>query len=118
MPARLRLANAVITADCPVFARQSRADSAFPGRAWERETYSLTTYSLICLPMPNTPPPSRRDFLKSTSTLAAAGAMAATLDITRSAHASVDDTIKVGLIGCGGRGTGAAGQALNADKGT
>ncbi len=44
--------------------------------------------------------------------------MAATLDITRSAHASVDDTIKVGLIGCGGRGTGAAGQALNADKGT
>jgi myo-inositol 2-dehydrogenase / D-chiro-inositol 1-dehydrogenase len=67
--------------------------------------------------MPNTPPPTRRDFLKSTSTLAAAGAVAATLDITRSAHASVNETIKVGLIGCGGRGTGAAGQALNADKG-
>jgi len=26
------------------------------------------------------------------------------------------DTLRVGLIGCGGRGTGAAGQALNADK--
>ena len=43
--------------------------------------------------------------------------MAATLDIARSAHASVDDTIRVGLIGCGGRGSGAAVQALNADKG-
>src|SRR6266404_303321 len=67
--------------------------------------------------MPNSQPPSRRDFLKSSSTLAAAGAMAATLDIARSAHASVDDTIRVGLIGCGGRGRGAAVQALNADKG-
>src|SRR5690606_6213289 len=28
-----------------------------------------------------------------------------------------DDTLKVGLVGCGGRGTGAAGQALTADKG-
>ena len=26
------------------------------------------------------------------------------------------DTLRVGFIGCGGRGTGAAGQALNADK--
>ena len=29
------------------------------------------------------------------------------------AHAASDDTIKIGLIGCGGRGTGAASQALN-----
>ncbi len=61
---------------------------------------------------------SRRDFLKSSSTLAAAGAVAGSLGIARSAHASVDDTIKVGLIGCGGRGRGAAAQALAADKGT
>jgi predicted dehydrogenase len=64
-----------------------------------------------------TPSSSRRDFLKSSSTLAAASAVASSLSIARSAHASVDDTIKVGLIGCGGRGRGAAVQALSADKG-
>jgi predicted dehydrogenase len=63
-----------------------------------------------------TPESSRREFLK-TSTVAAAGAsIVGSLSIARSAHASVDDTLRVGLIGCGGRGTGAAGQALNADK--
>ena len=67
--------------------------------------------------MPNPPSPSRREFLKSSSVLAAGGALAGSLAISRSAHASVDDTIKVGLIGCGGRGRGAAAQALTADKG-
>jgi myo-inositol 2-dehydrogenase/D-chiro-inositol 1-dehydrogenase len=42
--------------------------------------------------------------------------MAGSLTLGRSAHAAGDDTLKVGLIGCGGRGTGAAGNALNADK--
>ncbi len=32
-------------------------------------------------------------------------------------HAAGSDTIRVGLIGCGGRGTGAALQAMSADKG-
>src|SRR5947208_4003285 len=32
------------------------------------------------------------------------------------AHAAGGDTLKVGLVGCGGRGTGAAEQALTADK--
>ena len=32
------------------------------------------------------------------------------------AHAAGDETIRIGLIGCGGRGTGAAGNALNADS--
>ena len=45
---------------------------------------------------------SRRDFLKS-STAAAAG-----LGLLTNAHAAGSDTIKVGLVGCGGRGTGAA----------
>ncbi len=58
---------------------------------------------------------SRREFLKS-STLAG-GALVGTLGLMKTVHASVDDTIKVGLIGCGGRGTAAAMQALNADKG-
>jgi myo-inositol 2-dehydrogenase/D-chiro-inositol 1-dehydrogenase len=55
---------------------------------------------------------SRRGFLK-TSTLAAAGAtFAGSLGIARSAHAAGDDTIRIGVIGCGGRGSGAANQAL------
>ena len=57
--------------------------------------------------------PSRRDFLK-TSSLAAAGAgLIGGLSVARSAHAAGDDTIKIGLVGCGGRGTGAASQALH-----
>jgi len=42
------------------------------------------------------------------------GAIAATLKLGP-VHASGDDTLKIGLIGCGGRGTGAATQALKAD---
>jgi len=60
------------------------------------------------------PQPSRRDFLR-TSTAVVGGAVAANLSIHRSAHAAEDGTLKVGLIGCGGRGTGAAINALNAD---
>jgi predicted dehydrogenase len=45
---------------------------------------------------------------------AGAGSLAAgTLSIARSAHAAGDDLIKVALIGCGGRGTGAAANCLN-----
>jgi predicted dehydrogenase len=58
---------------------------------------------------------SRRSFLK-TSAAAASGALAAKLSIARNAHAAGSDLLRVGLIGCGGRGTGAAVQALNADK--
>ncbi len=52
--------------------------------------------------------PSRRGFLQSSAATAAAGA-----GILRGAQASQE--IKVGLVGCGGRGTGAAAQALQAD---
>lgn len=52
----------------------------------------------------------RRSFLKKT---AATGLLVSAPQITRAQAAS--NTIKVGLIGCGGRGTGAAVQALNAD---
>ncbi|MBN2021556.1 MAG: Gfo/Idh/MocA family oxidoreductase [Pirellulales bacterium] len=55
--------------------------------------------------------PSRRDFLK-TSAVAALGA--STLNIARMAHAQGSDTFKIALVGCGGRGTGAAYQALQA----
>ena len=52
---------------------------------------------------------TRRDFLKTTSTLAAAAALAPGV------FAAGDDTLKVALIGCGGRGSGAASQALSTD---
>ncbi len=51
---------------------------------------------------------SRRDFLKVASTTVASAALASAV------HAAGSDVIKVGLIGCGGRGTGAATQAANA----
>jgi myo-inositol 2-dehydrogenase / D-chiro-inositol 1-dehydrogenase len=61
-------------------------------------------------------PLTRRDFLK-TSTAAASAAAIGTLELSRSAHAAGSDIIKVGMIGCGGRNSGAAAQALSADKG-
>jgi myo-inositol 2-dehydrogenase/D-chiro-inositol 1-dehydrogenase len=57
--------------------------------------------------------PSRREFIKASSIVTAGGALAGTLGIARSAHAAGDETIKLALIGCGGRGTGACGQALS-----
>lgn len=55
--------------------------------------------------------PTRRNFCKNTA-LVAGGMLALPLDITASAHVLGDDTIKIALVGCGGRGTGAAMQAL------
>jgi len=55
--------------------------------------------------------------LKTSSLLVAGGAVVGgSLNIARAAHAFGSDTIKIGLIGCGGRGTGAATQALNTMK--
>ncbi|HBH54803.1 MAG TPA: dehydrogenase, partial [Planctomycetaceae bacterium] len=56
---------------------------------------------------------SRRDFLRD-STLAAVGAaLVGQVATVHGAYAGGDDLIRVGLIGCGGRGTGAAAQALS-----
>lgn len=59
--------------------------------------------------------PSRRDFMKRSSLLVAGGAVTSNLSVTQSAHAAGSDVIKIGLVGCGGRGTGAAVQAMNTD---
>ncbi len=61
---------------------------------------------------------SRRQFLKTTSIMAAAtGASAGVLGhAATSVHVGGSDLIKVGLIGCGGRGTGAVLNAAQADK--
>src|SRR5258708_13025503 len=57
--------------------------------------------------------PSRRDFLNA-SGAAAAIAAAGYPSLTRAADTS--KKLKIGFIGCGGRGTGAASQALQADS--
>jgi len=57
------------------------------------------------------PHTSRRDFIKTTGTIAAVSALAGT--IIPHVHAAENNTIQVALIGCGGRGTGAAANAIN-----
>ncbi|MBL7154450.1 MAG: Gfo/Idh/MocA family oxidoreductase [Phycisphaerae bacterium] len=59
---------------------------------------------------------TRRDFLKA-STIAASAAVSGSLAIGNSVFAAGSDIIRVGMVGCGGRNTGAAAQALTADKG-
>lgn len=60
--------------------------------------------------------PSRRAFLKSSAAVLSAAA-AGSLAVARSAHAAGSDVLKVGLIGAGGRGSGAAANAMTADAG-
>ena len=61
---------------------------------------------------------TRRNFLQTTASVGAiASAAAAPSFLARSAHAAGSDILKVGLIGCGGRGNGAAENAMNADSG-
>jgi myo-inositol 2-dehydrogenase / D-chiro-inositol 1-dehydrogenase len=69
---------------------------------------------------------SRRHFIKASS-LVAAGAFSSNYIFAKGIKAkggpvasfsSNSDTLKIGLIGCGGRGSGAAANALNADSNT
>lgn len=55
---------------------------------------------------------SRRSFLKTTAATGAAATLASMG--TNFAHAAGTERIKVGLVGCGGRGTGAARDAMSA----
>ncbi|HZU37543.1 MAG TPA: Gfo/Idh/MocA family oxidoreductase [Gemmataceae bacterium] len=67
---------------------------------------------------------SRREFLKTTAVAAASGALTAGLGFadgqresrTSAVHAGGSDTIKVGVIGCGGRGSGAADNVLHSAR--
>ncbi|RMG26198.1 MAG: gfo/Idh/MocA family oxidoreductase [Bacteroidetes bacterium] len=63
----------------------------------------------------STPTTSRRQFVK-TAGAAVIGSGLAFHSSRAKAFSPNSDTLKVGLIGCGGRGTGAANQALNADE--
>src|SRR4051812_23809099 len=57
---------------------------------------------------PSGPSLSRRDFVKSSAAATAIGG----LELGRNAHAAGSDEIKIALVGCGGRGTGAAADAM------
>jgi predicted dehydrogenase len=61
------------------------------------------------------PQASRRDFLKTTGTVAAASALSGV--VIPAVHAAENNTIQVALVGCGGRGTGAAENALSVKDG-
>jgi predicted dehydrogenase len=58
---------------------------------------------------------SRREFIKTTGQLAAATALAGVA--LPQVHAAGSDTVQVALIGCGGRGTGAAANAMSVNGG-
>ncbi len=57
--------------------------------------------------------PTRRNFIKTAS--ATAAGIAAASQIARTAHAQGSDEIRFVLVGCGGRGTGAADQIMDAE---
>ena len=58
---------------------------------------------------------SRREFLKTTGKVVAASALAGTA--IPAVHAAENNTIQLALVGCGGRGTGAAANALSVKNG-
>ncbi len=70
--------------------------------------------------MTQTPPSplqaSRRDFLKASTGTALGASLATAPVLAHGVHVLGDEKLKVGLIGCGGRGTGAAANALRASE--
>ena len=57
---------------------------------------------------------SRRDFLVKGAVLSTTVAAYSSLSTPR-VHAAEDNTLKLGIVGCGGRGCGAVDNALTAD---
>ncbi|MGD0901023.1 MAG: Gfo/Idh/MocA family oxidoreductase [Thermoguttaceae bacterium] len=64
---------------------------------------------------PNRSASSRREFLKDTGRIAAAAAL--TAQAVPHVHAAENNTIQMALIGCGGRGSGAAADAMSVKNG-
>jgi predicted dehydrogenase len=58
---------------------------------------------------------SRRDFIKTTGRVAAVSALAGVA--IPYVHAASGDTVQVALVGCGGRGSGAAANAMSVQRG-
>jgi predicted dehydrogenase len=61
---------------------------------------------------------TRREFLKSSATVTGAAAFGSLLaaQVAQGVHTGVNETLRIGLVGCGSRGTGAVLDALQADK--
>jgi predicted dehydrogenase len=74
----------------------------------------MNVHSMLSLGGRSQRPFSRRSFLKTGAATAVVGAVATQIPFTRVGYAAGGETLKIGLIGCGGRGTGAASQALKA----
>jgi predicted dehydrogenase len=80
-------------------------------------TFPSKPHKPMHTPQPNPiTPPTRRQFLRSSAATVAAASIAG-LDLARFAHAAGSDALRVGMIGCGGRNSGAGAEALHADKG-
>jgi predicted dehydrogenase len=77
------------------------------------DPHALTPRTNSKKPAGNT---SRRDFLKTGAVAVGAGLALHSSAMRAAAFVGGDETIRVGLIGCGGRGTGAAVQTLKADS--
>jgi len=75
--------------------------------------YDFKQYFIMNKPSNNLP--NRREFLKA-SALVGSALAAPTILPGKLFGAENNATLRVGLVGCGGRGSGAASQALNADK--
>jgi predicted dehydrogenase len=62
--------------------------------------------------------PSRRSFLKQSTAATVGASVIGSLAVPRSVHAAAKSvgTLKIGLVGCGGRGIGAGRQAMDADS--
>lgn len=58
---------------------------------------------------------TRRDFIKTTGLVLSTGALAGA--VVPAVHAQGDSTVRIALVGCGGRGTGAARNVLASAKG-
>lgn len=56
---------------------------------------------------------NRRTFVRNAAAASAGGVLLSQLPVGMSAYGAASDTLKVALVGCGGRGTGAANQALS-----
>jgi myo-inositol 2-dehydrogenase / D-chiro-inositol 1-dehydrogenase len=56
---------------------------------------------------------TRREFLKASGAAVAGAALAASVALPRPGYAAENNTVKVAVVGCGSRGTGAALQALS-----
>ncbi len=61
---------------------------------------------------------TRRRFMQQSALFGAGAVIGSELAVARAAYAQGSETLKVGLVGCGGRGTGAARQTLTADGNT